>query len=320
MDIFVPNQAEIITSAPRGKANNPAIVYLTSLPAKSGRRTQKQALTTIAAWLGGTIENIEWGSLRYAHTTAIKAKIIDSGYAPATIRKYLSALRGALRAAWRLGQMSAEDLAKAIDLGKVGGSSLPAGRYVGEDEITRLFQTCISDTGPAGVRDAALLAMLYGCGLRREEAISLNLEDLNREAMTITIHGKRDKERVAYLTNGIADAMGDWLDVRGKRQGPLFLAINKSGKIRPQHRLSSQMVYMTVRKRLTEAGLDSFSPHSLRRSFCSRLLDSGVDILTVSKLAGHANVQTTAIYDRRDSETQRQGAETLHIPYARRTA
>jgi site-specific recombinase XerD len=74
-------------------------------------------------------------------------------------------------------------------------------------------------------------------------------------------------------------------------------------------------VYKTVLKRASQVGIEHFSPHSLRRSFVSTLLNSGVDLATVSKMAGHANIQTTAMYDVRPGEVQRAGAEVLHIPY-----
>jgi len=307
-----------LTAIPRSPDQNPAFVYLASLPARSGRMTQKQVLEVMASWLGGTLSSIEWGALRYAYTVAIKTRVLNSDYSPASARKFISALRGTLKAAWKLNQISAEEYAKAIDLGKIRGSSLPAGRYVTDAEMGKLFHTCLEDKSSSGARDAALFAILYGCGLRREELVNLNMEDYKPDDGTLTVHGKRGKDRLAYITNGTADALNDWINIRGTEPGPLFLAINKIKKIRPGSRLSSQMVYNTVYKRLTEAGLEKFSPHSLRRSFCSRLLDSGVDISTVSKLAGHVNIQTTTIYDRRPGETQRAGALLLKIPYEKR--
>jgi len=79
--------------------------------------------------------------------------------------------------------------------------------------------------------------------------------------------------------------------------------------------LTSQAIYNMLRKRAEEAGVKSFSPHDLRRSFISHLLDKGADIATISKMAGHANVQTTARYDRRPEEAKRKAAELLHVPY-----
>jgi site-specific recombinase XerD len=315
-EIEITTLPPVIVSTPRPADMNPATVYLASLAA-SGRRTQKQVLEVVAGWLGGRPEDIEWGALRYAHTAAIRTHVVEM-YSPASARKILSALRGTLKAAWRLGQINAEEYAKAIDMGKVTGSSLPAGRYISDSEIAALFHACAVDQTMAGYRDAALLAILYGCGLRREEITNLDISDYRSEDGTLIIHGKRNKERTAYIANGTQTALQDWLEVRGVWPGSLFLAVNKWGHTREAGKLTPQAVYNIVVKRLKEAGLESFSPHSLRRSFVSRLLDSGVDIVTVAKLAGHSNVQTTQIYDRRPQEVARAGAATLSIPYEKR--
>jgi len=313
--IHVQGLPEVITEVPRSADQNPALVYLVSLPAKSGRVSQRQVIEKIASWLGGTIESVDWGNLKYAYTIALKTKVLDSGYSPASARKFLAALRGILKNAWKLGQINADEYAKAVDLGKVGGSTLPAGRYVGEEELKMIFDSCI---GPIGIRDAALIAILYGCGVRREELINLDMSDYRPDDGTLTVHGKRDKDRLAYITNGTKEALDAWIEKRGAAPGPLFLAINKSGKARIDRRLSSQMVYNTIQKRAKSCGLEHFSPHSLRRTFCSRLLDAGVDISTTAKLAGHANVTTTALYDRRSGETQRAGVQLLTIPYTKK--
>ena len=103
--------------------------------------------------------------------------------------------------------------------------------------------------------------------------------------------------------------------VRGREPGPLFCAINKGGTLQ-RGRASSQLLWVVMRTRGREAGLNaSTSPHDLRRSFISDLLDASVDLVTVQKLAGHANVTTTAHYDRRSEATKKQGAAKLHVPY-----
>jgi len=180
------------------------------------------------------------------------------------------------------------------------------------------MSVCGRDSSPAGIRDAALTAVLYGAGLRRSESVGLDLADYNVETGELAIRGaKGRKDRLGYATNGSADALKDWLVSRGGDPGPLFCRINKGGKITVR-RLTDQAVLHVLKKRAVQASVASFSPHDLRRSFISDLLDAGADISTAQQLAGHSNVQTTARYDRRGEVTKRKVAELLHIPYLRR--
>jgi len=298
----------------------PAAVYLAGLNSDTGRRSQKQALDLIAGLLTGNSDclSCNWSAVRFQHATAIRSRLAEN-YAPATANKALSALRGALKAAWLLGQMTAEDYHKAASVKNVTGTTIPAGRELSSGEIAALMEACQNDHGPAGARDAALIALLYAGGLRRAEVVALRLDSYDQETGKLVITGKRNKQRTAYLTNGAAHAMADWLALRGEDPGPLFWPINKGGKM-VNRAMTTQAVYNVLRKRAREAGVSDFSPHDLRRTFVSDLLDAGADISTVAKMAGHANVQTTARYDRRPEEAKRRAAGLLHVPYQRRRA
>jgi site-specific recombinase XerD len=295
---------------------NPAAVYLATLKA-SGRRPQKHALDTIAKLLtggAGDCFHLDWSRLRYQHTAAVRTWLMDH-YKPATANRALCALRGVLKQAWLLNQMSAEDYHRAALVKAVNGETLPAGRELSPGEITALLTDCQNDPTPAGRRDAAVIAILYAAGLRREEAINLDLEDYDPDTRRLIVHGKRSKERTAYLVSGAIGAMDDWLNFRGESDGPLFLAINRAGHISIGRRMTTQAIYNLLVKRAARAGVKNFSPHDLRRTFVSDLLEAGADIATVAKMAGHANVQTTARYDRRPEEAKQRAAELLHVPY-----
>ncbi|MCE5309044.1 MAG: tyrosine-type recombinase/integrase [Acidobacteriales bacterium] len=240
-------------------------------------------------------------------------------YKPATANKMLAALRGVLRECWRLGYMTAEDYHRAVDVHTIKAQTLPRGRALAAGEIAALMRTCIEDESAAGTRDAALIALLYGAGLRRSEAVALDLSSYNVETGELTIRGaKGRKDRLGYATNGSADALADWLRVRDGDPGPLFWAVNKGGKIVPR-RMTDQAVLHILHKRGGEAGVAPFSPHDLRRSFISDLLDAGADISTVQQLANHANVQTTVRYDRRGEVAKQRAAKLLHVPYVKRS-
>jgi len=235
-------------------------------------------------------------------------------YKPATVNKMLSALRGVLKQAYLLNQMSADDYQRAIMVKSVEGSTLPRGRELSSGEISALMQACENDKTSAGVRDAAIIAVMYVGGLRREEVTTLDISDYDHDTGKMIIRGKRQKERTAYLQNGAGRAIEDWLNIRGTIEGALFNPINKGGKVTTR-RLTNQAIYNMLKKRAEEAGVSEFSPHDLRRTFVSDLLDAGADIAVISKMAGHANVQTTARYDRRPEEAKRKAAGLLHVPY-----
>lgn len=109
----------------------------------------------------------------------------------------------------------------------------------------------------------------------------------------LRVRGKGNKERSIPLEGGAAAWLGDWLKVRGNDPGPLFWPVTKGGDLHPR-RLTSQAIYDALAKRARAVGVEHLSPHDLRRSLISDLLDAGADIATVQKLAGHANANTTA--------------------------
>ena len=311
----------VIMPRPLPPDQHPAYVYLAQLGSGS-RRTMSEALNIIAGMVTNgraDLSLMPWSDLRYLHTALVRAALMER-YKPSTANKMLAALRGVLREAWRLGQMTAEDFHRAADIRTIKAQTLPRGRALASGEISALMGVCGRDSSPAGTRDAALIAVLYGAGLRRSESVGLDLTDYNVETGELAIRGaKGRKDRLGYATNGSADALKDWLGVRGSEPGPLFCNINKGGRITIR-RLTDQAVLHVLKKRAVQASVASFSPHDLRRSFISDLLDAGADISTAQQLAGHANVQTTARYDRRGEATKRKAAELLHVPYLRRKA
>jgi site-specific recombinase XerD len=323
LEIVPPAKAPALAIMPRQLPadRHPAHVYIARLGSGS-RRTMSEALDVIAGILTngqGNLQRMPWAALRYQHTAAVRAALMEK-YKPSTANKMLAALRGVLKESWRLGYITAEDYHRAADVPTIKAQTLPRGRALASGEISALMGACGRDSSPAGIRDASLIAVLYGAGLRRSESVGLDLSDYNVETGELVIRGaKGRKDRLGYATNGSADALKDWLVARGGDPGPLFCRINKGGRITIR-RLTDQAVLHVLKKRAVQASVASFSPHDLRRSFISDLLDAGADISTAQQLAGHANVQTTARYDRRGEATKRKAAELLHVPYLRRKA
>ena len=296
-------------------ARHPVAVYLARL-APGSRRSQRAALETMAGLLTSDrvgAEELPWHHLGYQHTQALRAALADR-YSPATGNRHVAALRGVLREAWRLGLMSAEDLQRAMDLPAVRGERLPRGRALSRGELRALFESCRGGS-PADARDAALMGVLYAAGLRRAEVVTLEVADYDPETGALIIRGKGNKERIAYIDNGAADAVAEWVTVRGDQPGPLFCPVTQTGEVvvRP---MTDQAVYAILQSRASKAKVRAFSPHDLRRSCVSDLLDAGVDISVVQRFVGHANVTTTARYDRRGEQAKKKAAKSLHVPFA----
>lgn len=310
---------------PLPPAENPAAVYLAGLTSSRSRRTMSNALRTIVALvmkadLSDVTEDhmyaFNWAGLRYPHTAAIRARLNDR-YSTSTTNRMLSALRGVLKESWRLGLMSAEDYQRAVDISNVRGESVPAGRELSSGEILALVQTCKADESPIGVRDAAIIGLLYTCGLRREELVSLSSKDFDSDTGKLAIRrGKGNKGRIVFVQGGALQALRDWVEVVGRvdPDEALFLPIRKDGVI-DYRQLAPQSIYDILKRRAAQAGVKDFSPHDLRRTFVGDLLERGVDIATVANIAGHSSVDTTRRYDRRPEETKREAAKKLHFPY-----
>lgn len=294
---------------------NPPLVYLAGLASEQSRRVQWQAMRVVAELLGSDDPlRVAWGEMRFQHVNAIRAALIPR-YSAASANRIMSALKGTLKNAWRLEMMSAENYARAVDVKSIIGKSLPAGRALSSGEIYALTDDCAGDTSNAGARDAAILGIAYGAGLRRAEIVGLCLADYDRESGDLKIrHGKRNKQRMAHLTNGGKQALDDWLDIRGTEGEAIFCEITRGDRLINQP-MTPQAIYSILKKRAARAKCQSFSPHDLRRSFASDLLDAGADIGTVSKMMGHENIETTLGYDRRPEDVRRKASELLHFPY-----
>jgi len=307
---------------------NPAVVYLSSL-SEGSRPTMRTALNTMAAMLGVAEHrdpcgsdvrylDVSWSALRYQHTSAMCAQL-QARYAPATATKLLAALRRVLREARRLGQISADDYERATDLGTIRAERQPRGRLVTEAEVVALLRICADDSSPAGARDAAIIALLYGTGLRRAEAVALDLADCTLERGTLIVRGgPRTPSRLVYVPSGTHATMRDWLMVRGAVAGPLFYGVVKGGALMPR-RLAAQAMAVICAHRAAEAGIPSLTPHDLRRTFMSGLLDAGIPIAVAQHLAGHADQATTVRYDRRDEDAKQRAVRLVYVPHFPRT-
>lgn len=314
---LVPISPIEITSIELLKADqHPVAVYLARLAPRS-RIAMASTISVIVRMISNTeipIEVFPWQSLRYQHVSALRSQLADI-YSPARANGCLAALRGVMKECWQLGIITADEYNRIKAVPPVRGERLPKGRALSHGEIRTLFLECSKDQTKSGTRDAALLAILYGCGLRRSEAVALDIKDYDQQTKSLKIRaGKGNKERMVYLTSGSERALNSWLSVRGTIAGPIFFRIIKGDHITTK-RLTDQAIMWILNQRSQSAGVATFSPHDLRRTFISDLLDAGADIATVQQMAGHSQVTTTARYDRRGEVAKRKASDLLFVPF-----
>jgi site-specific recombinase XerD len=188
------------------------------------------------------------------------------------------------------------------------------GRHLTDAEIQALLAACKLDQSPAATRDAAMIMLAWGTGMRRSEIASIQAEDLtaNRGNWTISVRGKGNKIRRAYLSGTGAQHLKTWLNAQSQPTGPVFCRIRKGGAIVPGRALTSDALAYVLEKRSKEAGLAQLLTwHDFRRTFAGNLLDQGVDLVTVQKLLGHSSPTTTSNYDRRGEETKQRAVLAL---------
>jgi len=301
----------------------PFAVYLARL-APGSRPAMADALATIARIAsGGRIgpEAMPWHKLRYQHTQAIRQRLVETisertekPLSPATVNKALAALRGVMREAWRLGLMTAEDLARAVDLEPVRGCRPLTGRALEPNEVAALFQCCMNDPSPAGSRDAVILALGLAAGLRRAEIAGLDLADVDLGREVVRVLGKGNKVREVPIKGGTLETIRAWFGYRGSEPGPLVCPVNKSTRVTLK-RVAPQAILRVCEKRGREARVPGFVAHDLRRTYISTLLDQGVDLSLASDLAGYSSPTTTRRYDRRGERARHAAAAMLVVPY-----
>lgn len=293
---------------------HPAAVYLASL-APGSQRTMRTSLNEIAKLLTGDrcdVMTLDWSKLRYRHTAAIRTAL-SQRLSATTVNKMLVALRRVLQEAYRLDLMEPRDYSKAVDLKSLNVTPRLRGRTLKRSEIKRLINNCLKEETVSAYRDAAIIALLRCGGIRREELINLNLEDLNLDTGEVIIHhGKGNKTRTIYLNDMALDIVKQWLEIRGDSPGALICPVNKGSRIIIKHFYpGADAIYRILKNRAKKAGIAHFSPHDFRRTFCSDLLLQGEDVFTVQDLAGHSSPATTKKYDLRGEKVKRKAIKKL---------
>ncbi|MBI2763492.1 MAG: tyrosine recombinase [Chloroflexi bacterium] len=262
---------------------------------------------------------------RYLAARSRRGRPNDPGLAPTSLRRRAAAIRGFYRFAYGEGVIGL-DVAAQLDLPRPS-RLLPETLSVAE--VERLIEAAgpeHADAGGAGadghsvrgsLRDRALVELLYAAGLRITEALGLDLEDLSFEGGFVRVIGKGDKERLVPVGDIALGVLGEW--IAGPRAallglarispddgGPLFMG--ERGR-----RWARQQAWAAVKRAAAAAGLpDRVSPHTLRHSFATHLLEGGADLRIVQELLGHASISTTQLYTHLTGERIREVYARAH--------
>ena len=245
-------------------------------------------------------------SVEAAHVATFLETVHRQGRSPRSRKRYVATLRGLFRYLCREGMIHRNPMDTIT--GPKAGLTLP--RTLSMQEVTALLETP-GGTRPEQVRDAAMVEVLYAAGLRVSELVALRVSDLKMDVGYLLVTGKGRKQRVAPIGDAAREALGRYLEhmrpvLLKKRTSPYVFVTRRGGP------LTRQNFWVLLRRRARLAGIRSeISPHMLRHSFATHLLDRGADLRAVQTMLGHASVSTTQIY----THVERGRLKQVHTRY-----
>jgi integrase/recombinase XerC len=266
------------------------------------RRSYASDLQQLIEWLAG--RDLTVADLGRRQVRAFSAELGRRGYAPATLARKLSTLRGFTRFLTESGVLAA-DPARSLP-GPRRRRRLP--RVLSLHEVDTLV-AATDGTDPLALRDRLVLELLYGCGLRSMELVALRLGDVQAAQAQLIIHGKGGKTRIVPLGDEAAAALRRYLErgrgelerQRGRRpaSGPAP-AVARRGEPLLLSRNGRPLLTSDIRRLVVKycrlAGIDAASPHMLRHAYATHMLERGADLRAIQELLGHASVSTTQVY------------------------
>jgi integrase/recombinase XerC/integrase/recombinase XerD len=271
--------------------------------AERTRRAYSVDLGQFVEWAGERAP----GGIRHRDVRRYAASLSAEGMAPATVARKLAAIRGLFDFLVR-GERAGQNPAELVSSPK-HEEKLP--RVLSTEQVRELLERIPART-PLELRDRAMLELAYSCGLRCEEIVNLDLGALDFETEQLRVLGKGSKERLLPVGEPAQEAVRRYAE-RGRhalasdpREQALFLS--KSGR-----RLSNSDITRRLGLWVREAALAAgVSPHSLRHSFATHLLEGGADLRTIQELLGHASISTTQVYTRVDAARLRDAYAATH--------
>jgi integrase/recombinase XerD len=239
--------------------------------------------------LGDFVEHADPDGIEISVLDEYALALKDRGLSPATVRRRLAAVRAFLKHRAREGGRAAGG--RSVQLPRLG-RRLP--EPLTENEAAAIVTR--PDASPRGLRDRAMLELLYGAGLRVSELVSLRVSDIDLGEGMVRCMGKGSKQRVVPMGKGATEATRVYLQ-RGR---PYLGRLQRGDVLFLNHRgqgITRQAVFQLVRDHARRAGVDKdVTPHTLRHSFATHLIEGGCDLRSVQEMLGHASIETTQVY------------------------
>jgi len=236
------------------------------------------------------------------------AYLKDRGYAPATIARKIASIRSFFGFLRKNGEID-EDPSREIQGPKIK-RLLP--RTIGVEDVERLLREASRDKSPEGKRDRAMIEVLYATGMRVSELVSLNVDNVDLKDGFITCYGKGFRERVIPIHARALSSLKEYIEearpylVKDRDEKALF--VNRRGE-----RLTRQGFWLILKNHARRAGIKDITPHILRHSIATHLLQSGkMNLRELQEFLGHANISTTQIYTHITDEHMRRIYERTH--------
>lgn len=304
-ELYRPNKrSDLITVDP----NCPVYIYISGLRKKSSQNTAKAVLQSIARHLKQqSIYDITWTSFDLNTMNQLVRVLEETGLAPDTIVLYGAIVKGVLRKAYLLEQISQLQYDRVCSVNLPLGGSKRSHQIISFEDFD-IFLQQFNGHFNAQRRNMALFSLLIGCGLRRFEITNLMMSHLDLANGRLRFSGKGGKIRQVAMHQNTLTSLNNWLKVRGSHNGPVFLRIYKNDVIDNSYLkrdtdkkltdfcLSNHSIYKLCKKFGLINQTRHIPPHSIRRSYATRLYNNQVDLKVIANLMGHSSIKTTELY------------------------
>lgn len=275
---------------------------------------RKYSNKTILSYKDDLIEYNEFLGNNFTNILNIDMNIVnnymkylyDRKITKSSISRKLSSIRGLYNYLVR------EDIIKENHFNKIQNPKreLYLPKFLKDEELDKIFSVCNSNN-PTEERDTLIIELLYATGVRVSELVNIKIKDINRKEKLIKVLGKGNKERMVIYNNHTKKALDTYLkdgyNYFNKKSSE-YLILNKNG-----NKLSERYIREIINKKVSQASLDiKISPHTLRHTFATDILENGADLMTVKELLGHESLNTTSIYTHVTNEQIKKVYEMAH--------